>query len=247
MPEIGFESRAQADAMIARSTSKLMGFRRKMRPTLPKNPSATIYIYNISDQPYEWTQAGFPRFAVDACPAGKEYSEPVILDGENGSGVYIEEVKKVDETEFFLYNTNEIAFAICMAGPGMPPTIDRRRKGLFMSRTNPPAADEIARAKSLLTVDSQRLLKEGDNYHAHKQPMEISDEHVRAARYLGQEREWAKPQVLNMVCPGCGGNAPATAAVHSGPNGCGWVLNAEAYEKNQALKKDHKKAEKTAA
>lgn len=217
---IKYESYAQAQNSVMGKMARLMGFKRKVAPNFPK--TAPLYIFNISDQPLVWREPGFPRYVVPACEKGKEYSEPLSIPG-----IISEEYLDDQSTEFNHYNAVEIAYAILKIGPGMKATLDERRKGFFMSETNPPHASQLNEAKALynqfcdqLIAEADAIMTQGESKGPNGQM--LNESHRRALAYRKQVRGWDRGVVEMIDCPLCLQPVPKGAAIHSA---CGAVID----------------------
>jgi len=216
---VRYESFAQAQNSVMSKVARLMGFKRKVAPNFPKtNP---LYIFNISDQELRWREPGFPLYIVPPCPKGKNFSDPLVIPG-----IVSEEYLEDRSTEFNHYNAVEIAYAILKIGPGMKATLDERKRGYFMSYSNPPKESELKEAQALYNQYCDTLIAEADMVMAQGESkgmtgQMINESHRRALAYRKQQRDWGKGTVEMIDCPGCQQPAPKLAAIHS----CGAVLD----------------------
>lgn len=226
-------SHAMAERLLMAGMRKLQGFTRsacplhKMPATLPK-----YYIFNVSNQSYSTPMTAMhdmngsvpPLLTVPACPEGAEVSESLVI-----SGMYAQEVLKIDTAEWNLYNGWEIANEVLQKGSGKHPDLNLELRGVFISETNPPSKEDIATAKARLSKTYQGLLSEADMIMAQGQSKGpqgnvISEDHRRAAKYLGQTREFAKPPQQMKECPSCGQSINAGVAIHIA---CGAILDVD--------------------
>lgn len=215
----------EAGAVISKNSKKLFGFSRKMLPEgLPQDPK--LYIFSVSEYgEIVNLGAGFRQYAVHPCPEGADYGEPCVILPLN----FFEEMK-VDQTEHTFHSGEQLADAILKIGPGMVAIQDKRRYGWFKSYSNPPLAEEVQAAKNLYTVKCQELFQAANRYYAANQLSEITDEHRRASRWLGQKVQWEKTQKQNIECPGCGEPVVKGVIWHATPHGCGYIFDLEAYD-----------------
>lgn len=196
---MGILSAAQVKDQFDRVNSrKLFGFTRKLVPQgLPTEPKT--YIFSIHEYGEDSNLGpGFKIYTVPACPPDREYGDPCVIDPLN----FFEEAK-VDQTEHTFTSGDDIALAIMKTGPGMNASHDRRKVGWFISKHNPPKPQEVKAAQDIYTLECRRLLNEGNNYHSKGKLDEITDTHVRAARWLKQNVSWDKPLNKMVDCVGC--------------------------------------------
>jgi hypothetical protein len=218
-----YQSRAQAENSVMSKMARLMGFKRKQAAHFPKQ--VPVYIFNISDQELVWREPGFERYVVPACEAGKPYSKPCVIPG-----IVSEEYLSDRSTEFNYYNGVEIAYAILKTGPGMKQTLSEINKGFFLSASNPPKHEELAEAVRLYSIYCDALIDEADRIMAEGESkgmngQQINASHKRALAYRRQTRNWGRAIVEMVDCPMCSGPVAKGAAIHSGPNGCGAVID----------------------
>jgi len=193
---------------------------------------AKIYIFNVGPWAHQRLMGSLGSFIVRACPEGKEYSEPLVLDG------IVSELYPINEGEY--KRTMEDGYAIAQQILGVGPHLSPRNSfvpyGVFISRSNPPEKHEIKAAKEKLREKFLELVTEADL--AYSQGPKAAEETIRpethfvAARALRKteaECAWlknAQAPAERAECPGCG-------AVHKVGvmkcRECGFILDQKRY------------------
>ena len=222
-----------------------------------------IYIFNVSDKEYRWTQPGFGFFVIPACDRDADCSGPIYEVGHQDTpgikGVVNYEFLEIDKTKWAQHLGEEIAMEILQIGAGKPPQQNLENFGLFRSWSNPPRPDEIRAAKDRFVSTLEAIVKDGNSIYAQGEKRSpdgsiIGSEHKWAATLLGQQEPWARTARQMVPCPECQFDMPANASVHFGQGGCGAVIDPQrAYDAglidekkyNQVMKAREKKASGT--
>jgi hypothetical protein len=206
-----------AEVQIQKSSKKLYGFNRKLKPEgLPTEPK--LYIFSLSEYGEKVSLGpGFPSYEVKACPEGQQYGEPTIIDP-----IHFFEEAKVDVTEHTFTSGQQIVDSIMRRGPGMNAAWDRAKVGWFVSRTPEPTPEEISRCREIYLNECKRLYAEGNKFFASGKLSELNEQHARAAKALGQKVDWDKPTRHMVDCDGCSERIPAGTLKHAVPY-CGAV------------------------
>ena len=250
--DVGYVSHAVAERHVSQAMRKLNGFTRtpnpltKMPPNLPR-----LYIFNVSNQSYETQMTAMHdgkgslpnRMVVPACPEGKEVSEPLVIEG-----MYAHEYLKIDSTEWAIHNGEEIAYEVLQEGPGKNPDYGLKKRGVFISRSNPPLKEEIAEARKRWCGTCDELIAEADTIMAQGQTRGpngnmISEDHKRAVKYRGQVRTFIQPTQQMKTCPSCGDMVRDGIAIHIA---CGAILDEAKYQlthPDYVMQKDRVKSE----
>lgn len=217
----GYVSAAQAQMILSAKTRKLMGFSRRSIPDLEALRRVKFYMFNVGFQEHVWRQPGFPTIVIPKREENEEYSGPVAI-----MEMYPEEYLGTgDTTELNWYNGIEIVYSVLQTGPGMPTSLDLRKRGVFFSEHNPPLAEEVSEARDLLTGTCSKLVMEAQAAFAKNEVKDINEDNRAAAKFLGVSADWNKKHVPMIECPACAQPVASTAGVHYGPGGCGGVVN----------------------
>jgi len=136
-------------------------------PTLPDmfrkvSEENRVYIFNVGPWEHlkEFGSAG--NFRIPACPAGREHSDPLCIDGVVGEPYPKDEVScvtlPVSGKPRQLSGEGEgidLALQIIGKGPHVPPGADLVRYGVFISRTPKPSKE--ARSAAWEELQKQHL------------------------------------------------------------------------------------------
>lgn len=226
-------NRVQLEQQIQKGLRKKMGFSRDPKPLeIPGVPP--IYIFNVSDKVYNWTQPGFGFFTIPACGKDEDCSGPIYEVGHQDEpgikGVVNYEFLEIDKTKWAQHLGQEIAMEILGIGAGKTPEHNLENFGLFRSWSNPPKQSEIKAAKERFIATLEHIVKDGNAIYAQGEKRGpdgnmLSSEHKWAANLLGQQEPWSRTARQMIACPECQFDMPANASVHFGPGGCGAVID----------------------
>jgi hypothetical protein len=228
-------NRFQLEQQIQRGIQKKNGFRRDP-PPIEVPGLARLFIFNVSDKEYRWTQPGFPFYVIPACGRDEQFSKPIYELGHQDEpgikGIINYEFLEIDKTKWAQHLAEEIAMEIMGIGAGKPPEQNLENFGLFRSWSNPPKASEADAAKKRFLGTLEQIVKDGNKIYAQGEKRSpdgqiIGSEHIWAAGLLGQVEPWAKTAKQMIACPECQFDMPANASVHFGPGGCGAVIDLE--------------------
>jgi hypothetical protein len=111
----------------------------------------------------------------------------------------------------------------------------RKTLGVFVSDSSIPDKQHLAQEEADLAAYYAALCDEADAIYAKARDRKtLTNVHFEAASYLGiDDREWTFNYLTQIACPGCGDKVSMRAAIC--PT-CKWILNAEAVQKQQAMK-----------
>lgn len=177
-----------------------------------------VYIYNVGPQMWIRYQGGLGTFVIRGCEPGKRYSDPVVIDGIKT------ETQAVDAGVMTLNQYDGIAVAMDILGKGAfrEPSDDLTRYGVFISRSNPPAEDDLIAAEQafadhdfLLIGEANRLFEVNAGIDAKTGLSNIQKHHYDAAKRQGQNPPWSPMSRRNnsvIECPACGENVKPSAA-----------------------------------
>jgi len=221
------DSETATREISTRMSKKLYGFSRKqLPPDLPTEPR--LWIFSVSE--YGETVslgAGFGEaWKIEPCPEGAQHGPACAI-----KPIYFQEEVVVDKTEHTPYTDVQIAECLMKQGAGLNASLDRRRVGWFVSRSEEPKQEEVAEAIRIYTTECKRLLDEGNQRARSGKPedmRDINEEHRRAAKFLGQNVDWDKPVAKMMTCPRCGEQVREGIIVHAAPY-CGHVFQLVPY------------------
>lgn len=199
-----------------------------------------VYIFNVG--PWAQTQScgSLGVKHIPACPEGKDYSEPLVLDG-----LMIERYPLREGTMDLLMHKNATGWNVAgeiIGAKGTPHTLpgnSLEKYGIFRSRSNPPKKEEIAEARKNLNRHLNMLVNEARSAAAQGQKAAEDtirpDQHIRAGIMLGLDPQvelWmnsAIPQVKREKCEACGKPYETGQMIC----GCGFILDQAKYEKNK--------------
>lgn len=209
-----------------------------------------VYIFNVGPWKQRILRGSFSR-DIPGCAEGALYSEPVIIPG-----IVTEPYPKDERSMSTLqYDGKLFALDLIGIGIGIPHHEKLTRFGVFVSETNPPSEEDLAKANSLLDLECNNLVN--DMTVASSEGPKVAREtyqpkyHDAAAKRLHKTRAecpWlgqAAVQSSNSIeCPFCGtymdADKPRCPSLK-----CGEIVNQVAYD--AALEKAGRGKKKTAA
>jgi hypothetical protein len=219
-------------------------------PTMPDivrrvSEENRIYVFNVGPWRHVREMGSAGNWAIPACPDGKEYSEPVVIDGVMSEPYPMSEVAMsmlpLAAKARQLAGDGEgwdFALQVLGEGPHIPRNASFKPFGVFLSKSNPPQKQEVADARRLLNQKYLELVRSASEAWAlgparAGEVIQASFHHVaaRALRKTEAECPWlANTEQLaeRADCPSCG-------AVYSKGimkcRGCGFILDKARYDK----------------
>lgn len=194
-----------------------------------------VYLFNVGPWQHKRELGSAGTFVIPACPADRDYSDPVVVLGVVG------EPYPINEAECKVLNTEgkDLAAQIIGEGPHVPKSSSFVPFGVFISTTARPSKDAVDAAKQKLLEKYVELVAEASDAWAmgpvaSKETIR-HDWHFVAARALKKseaECPWLGNTQVPMArenCPGCGEVYKVGILRHS----CGWFFDKEKWEANQ--------------
>lgn len=226
-------NRVQIEQAVSKGLRKKMGFSRDPRPIeIPGVPR--LFIFNVSDKEYRWTQPGFGFFVIPKCGEGENCSGPIYEVGHEDDpgikGVINYEFLEIDKTKWAQHLAEELGMEIMGIGQGKMPSQNLENFGVFRSWSNPPLPSEVKEAKALFVKTLEAIVKDGNRIFAQGEKRSVDgeilgSEHFWAATLLGQPQSWAQNARQMVLCSECGFDMPANASIHFGQGGCGAIID----------------------
>jgi hypothetical protein len=196
-----------------------------------------VYLFNVGPWKHVREMGSAGTFIMYPCPEGKEYSEPLALNG------VVEEPYPISEAQCTVLTTTGTALAeqIMGIGPHTSPNSSLVPFGVFMDTSEVPSKQKLAEAKRRLSEKYLEFVREANEAYA-QGPAGRSiinpDYHFVAARKLRKtaaECRWledSEAPAERSNCPGCGEIYTKGILRH----GCGWFFDKAKWEANQAGK-----------
>ncbi len=191
-------------------------------------PKYKVYIYNVG--PLSWTidpvtkiDNRIPRgsagsYAIEACPAGKAYSKPLVLPSIVRSS-YLDAASgamKTDDVEGKyvaqdLVNPNN--------GGDWSEGVNLSDRGVFWTFNEVPTEEELSAARAKLEVYLRKMLAAATELETKGQLASITPNMRLAATYFQEDRSWNKIFRKIGECPVCGDPMRENTVKHT----CGYV------------------------
>ncbi len=195
-----------------------------------------LYIFNVGPWAHLRELGSAGSFRIPACPADREYSDPVVVNG------VVEEPYPITEVECKQILTEGAALAGQIIGEG--PFIAKASSfvpyGVFLSPTPVPSREALATANAALQRQHAKHIREADEAYmrdpANKLGVIQDAWHLVSAHALKKspaECRWMGQSVApaeRSNCPGCGEVYNVGILRHS----CGWFFDRAKWEANQA-------------
>lgn len=212
----GFAGSAQSLGPLVEGVAKLNGKGRRTQK-IPRmiqklSDESKVYIFNVGPWKQNQSMGSLGTFYIPECEDGKQYSKPLAIDGlviehyplrENVLDVLMDEEGSTGW---------EIAHQIIGIGRQLSPSNSLTRYGIFVSRSNPPAKEDVAKAREALHQHCQILVNEANQSMTEGNSKDVirPEQHFVAANILKKtvaECPWLSRQVQQAdraTCPGCG-------------------------------------------
>ena len=193
-----------------------------------------LYIFNVGPWPHIRELGSAGAFRIPACPAGKDYSDPVVIDGVVGEPYPINEVEcKVIQTK-----GSDLAGQIIGEGPFIPKSASFVPFGVFISPTPKPSKELLAAANAALQQRHLDHVREANAAYmkdpTNKEGVIQSAWHVVSAHALKKtkaECPWLGESLAPAGrdnCPGCGSTFNVGVLKC---RECGYILDKPRYDK----------------
>lgn len=237
----GFAGSAQSLGPLVEGVARLNGKGRRTQK-IPKmiqklSDESKVYIFNVGPWKQNQSMGSLGTFYIPECEDGKQYSKPLAIDGlviehyplrENVLDVLMDEEGSTGW---------EIAHQIIGIGKQLSPSNSLTRYGVFVSRSNPPAKEDVTKAREALHQHCQVLVNEANQSITEGNSRQTIDpkQHFVAARILKKtvaECPWLSRDVNTeerKSCDVCG--APYRVGNIVCPNN--HIVDMAAYEKNK--------------
>lgn len=193
-----------------------------------------LYIYNCGPWPHMRSLGSLGSFYIPPCEEGKEFSAALVIPG------IVAEPYPVNETQMALHQEEGtyIAEQIVGLGKHLPPSNSLVKYGVFISATEKPSKEDLAKAHRALRGHFRQLVNEANTAWS-KGPKAAEetispDLHFLAARRLNlteAECPWLKNASTSAArenCAGCG--TPYSVGIVLCPQ-CRFILDPEKYAK----------------
>ncbi len=193
-----------------------------------------LYIFNVGPWSHVRELGSAGAFRIPACPAGKDYSEPVIVDGVVGEPYPINEVEcKVIQTK-----GSDLAGQIIGEGPFIPKTSSFVPFGVFISPTPKPSKELLAAANAALQQRHLDHVREANAVFmkdpTNKDGVIQAAWHVLSAHALKKSKAEC-PWLGESLAPAGRDNCPSCGAVYNVGimkcKDCSFILDKPRYDK----------------
>lgn len=202
-----------------------------------------VYIFNVGPWPHMRALGSSGRYLIPACPEGKEYSEPLVIQGIESEPYPLNETECVMIPKagrpLQLRGDGQgaiLAMQILGEGPMRNRHESIRPFGVFISKTPIPSASDLKDARAALQMRRTELVAEANetwtNDRAHAKDYILTEWHARAARDLGKtvtECPWLGVEQVGAErkkCDSCG--TPYEVGIAECPK-CGNPLDEDKY------------------
>lgn len=160
-----FESTREGVAAVMAKQRELNGQNRTVQeipePILELSKKTEVYIFNVGPWPQHQLMGSLGSFYIPACPEGKPYSPALVIPG-----LVIEHYPLREGALDLLMNKNSdgwtTAQQIIGVGRHLMPANSLVKYGVFASRSNPPKAEDLSRAREALRQHCTDLVNEAN-------------------------------------------------------------------------------------
>lgn len=204
-------------------------------PNASRKPDYLVYVYSIVAR--ELKNPSRPYIVFKGCPEGEAFGlanvfpSPVVQYPTFEDRTILTSLKGED---FVLDLLNPNGADIDRGEGGgdksmswAASTTDLTRRGLFMSRNQPPKREEVEECRRKLEKHYRMLLASADQLDRSNRRREIGPEHHLAADYFAYKANWHYSQSAPTPCPNCGELVRPGLAFHIDSTGGVCVLNWE--------------------
>lgn len=247
-PQSGFVPARQAPELFERQRKLNAAKKPAYIPRAIKEQSAKsrVYIFNVGPKRLEGSGASYGTIMIQACPEGKEYSEPYVCEGLPHE-YYNKEGSTLD-VQFHGDGEMEdpgFDFACQVIGGYTKPdgqwegkflsvTNSLERFGVGISRTWPPSKEDVVLARKKMFAEYAQLVQQANEAHAIGRFSAVATpDHYIAARALGKtaaECRWLEFTAdieRRSLCPKCRKPYDEGTVEHD----CGFILDKKQYDK----------------
>lgn len=209
-----------------------------------------VCIYNVSPYQFVYQHPLVGKLVIKACPEGKPYSEPTIVKGLIPFGVRTD----MKTAELRHESGKRFALDVLQIGPFMRREQSLVNAGVFIAASDTfnvdrpldwvksgkcsdkPTLKELERAQEAFRKADEALIAAADKHWGegptqpttpHMGHSNITPQMREACLRRGQNREWAKPLLSLIECPGCGEMVKPGIKKHVA---CGWRFDLKGFE-----------------
>jgi hypothetical protein len=211
-----FSGSPQSVAAVVDAMAKFNGKGRKLQK-VPKiitkiSDENKVYIFNVGPWKQNQSMGSLGTYYIPACEEGKQHSKALAIDG-----LVIEHYPLREGTLDVLMDEEgstgwEVAHQIIGVGKMLHPGNSLLRYGVFVSKTNPPSKEDVAKAREELYRHCTSLVNEANQSITEGTSKDTirPEQHFVAARILNKtvaECPWLSRDVQKAdraTCPGCG-------------------------------------------
>ncbi len=247
-PQSGFVKMSQAPELMERQRKLNAAKKPAFIPTAIKKESAKsrLFIFNVGPKMLEGCGASYGTQMIHPCPEGREYSEPLVVEGlpheyynKEGNTLDIQFHGDGDiEDPGFDFACQVIGGYTDHRGQWngkfLSASNSLERFGVGISRVWPPAKEDVALAKKKLMNRYAQDVQQANEAHAvGKFSAVATEDHFVAARALGktpQECRWMEFSAeveKREACPKCRKPYDSGTVEHD----CGFILDKKQYDK----------------
>ena len=206
-----------------------------------------VYLFNVGPWEHVRELGSAGKFRIPPCPAGKEYSAPVVIDGIE------EEPYPINETSCVMIpkagkpgqlsgpaDGTLLAQQVLGEGPHVAPNSSFRPFGVGITKQWPPSKVDLDKARAALHTKKLELVRLANEAYARGprafDEIFMPDWHFWAAHQLKKsvaECPWlanTQEVAAREYCPSCGESYQVGIMRHS----CGFILDKKRYD--QAVK-----------
>lgn len=197
---------------IAKFNGRGRGLARIPKAITKLSNDTKVYIFSVGPWAQSQSMGSLGTFYIPACEDGKQHSKPLAIDG-----IVIEHYPLREGTLDPLMDEEgstgwEVAHQIIGIGKMLHPGNSLTRYGVFVSRSNPPAKEDVFKAREALHQHCQILVNEANQSMTEGNSKDVirPEQHFVAANILKKtvaECPWLSRQVQQAdraTCPGCG-------------------------------------------
>ena len=122
-----------------------------------------VFIFNVGPWVHKRELGSAGTYTIPACPDGQEYSAAVVIRG------VVEEPYPINEAEckVITEDGHTVAMQVLGEGPFVPRSSSFRPFGVFISRTQVPSREDIAKAKQALQEKYVELVRLASEAYSH--------------------------------------------------------------------------------
>lgn len=200
----------ELEQQLATKIAKANEMRRTKSRLRRREPDFQIFIYNVGPDYHVREMGGTGRFLIPACPAGKEVSEPLVIDSP-----FREEYDSGDNTiSYKEFEGKEIADNIVNPPGGFDNNLLDQGVFIAADEAGTPSKEEILKARSMMNKRNSYLVAQADDYYRSGNAKDIDARHHKACDGLGQERPWHQNIISQVACEVCGDSIKETQIYH---------------------------------